>query len=185
VPIVGSLYVQAQKRPEIYRVRITVLDPARVPVDAATVWSSIGGEPKKVAGGWQFDIPFASKPADGKLVVYAKVENTPLTGETALQLADDYNPAATIVLGRDDSATVRGIVIDDSGAAVQGVSVSVIGYGVEAVITGADGEFSVPAHAAKGEMVRLHAQKEGYVAVNQDHPAGGMPATVVLNPKEP
>lgn len=53
--------------PAIYRVRVTVIDPQRVPVEDAKVWSTVGGEPKKVAGGWQFDIPGASLPGDGKV----------------------------------------------------------------------------------------------------------------------
>jgi hypothetical protein len=39
-----------RERDAIYRVRVTVLDPAQVPVEDAKVWSSMGGEPKKVAG---------------------------------------------------------------------------------------------------------------------------------------
>ena len=30
VPIIGSLYAYARKQPEIYRLRTTVLDPARI-----------------------------------------------------------------------------------------------------------------------------------------------------------
>lgn len=145
VPIIGSLYVYAIKTPEIYRLRVTVLSPMRVPVNDAKVTSSTGGEPKKVEGGWQFDIPAASKPANGQLVVYAKVDDTALTGETEVHLADDYNPLATILLRADQSATVRGIVLDDNGAALADATVSVVGYGNEGVKTGADGGFSLPA----------------------------------------
>src|SRR5262245_2530457 len=37
------------KSDELYRVRVTVLSPEQVPVEDANVWSSFGGEPKKVA----------------------------------------------------------------------------------------------------------------------------------------
>jgi len=33
----------------IYRVRVTVLSPEHVPIENAKVWSSLGGEPKRVA----------------------------------------------------------------------------------------------------------------------------------------
>ena len=45
----------------LYRVRVTVLNPQQQPINDAKVTSSMGGEPKKVEGGWQFDIPAASQ----------------------------------------------------------------------------------------------------------------------------
>src|SRR5262245_18854318 len=46
--------------PGVYRLRVTVVDPHGTPMDDAQVWSSLGGEPKKVSGGWQFDVPAGS-----------------------------------------------------------------------------------------------------------------------------
>ena len=43
--------------PELYRIRVTVLDSTGLPVDNANVWSSLGGEPKKVAGGASLAAP--------------------------------------------------------------------------------------------------------------------------------
>jgi Carboxypeptidase regulatory-like domain len=191
VPIAGSLYVQASKdyleaekgSHSIYRVRVTVLNPEGTPVQDPKVWSSSGGEPKSVNGGWQFDIPAASKPADGRLHVYAKVENTGLVGQATIQLADDFNPTSTIALTRNESATIRGIVLDSAGHAVGSAHVSVVGYGLEETTTGSDGGFTLPAHVAPGQVVQLHAEKPGYSAVNQDHPTGGLPATLVLEAK--
>src|SRR5437764_8366434 len=65
MPFVASLYAERSPDSAIYRIRITVLDPHNVPVENAKVWSSVGGEPKKVPGGWEFDLPSASKPLDG------------------------------------------------------------------------------------------------------------------------
>lgn len=186
-PILASVYVQragiADQAAAIYRVRVTVLHPRQTPVDDAKVWSSAGGEPKKVAGGWQFDIPAASKPADGKLAVYASVASAFLTGKHDLQLADDRNPSITIQLARDTSATVRGIVVDGAGDAIAGARVSVVGYESEAVVTQAGGNFLLPAHAASGQQVQLHTEKAGYAAATQFHPAGDEPATLVLDRK--
>jgi hypothetical protein len=61
--------------------------------------------------------------------------------------------------------------------------VSVIGYGEEAVTTSTDGSFVLPAHAAIGQSVRLHVEKEGYVPVDQYHPAGDEPAVIILEKK--
>jgi hypothetical protein len=61
---------------------VTVVEPQGIAVkdekeaDGVEVWSSLGGEPKRVSGGWQFDIPNASKPKDGKLSIYASNSRT-------------------------------------------------------------------------------------------------------------
>src|ERR1035441_3121738 len=79
----------------IYRVRVTVVGPEGTRVEEAKVWSSMGGEPKKVAGGWQFDIPAASRPADGKLTFWASLDAAYLKGSREVRLDDDRNPAVT------------------------------------------------------------------------------------------
>jgi hypothetical protein len=93
VPTVASMYLEKtrilDRNRAIYHVRTIVLDHTETPVDAAKVWSSASGEAKKIAGGWQFDIPEGSKPADGKLTVYASVENAFLTGKSEVQLGED------------------------------------------------------------------------------------------------
>ena len=169
------------KRPDIYRARVTVIDPQRKPVDDAKVWSSIGGEPKKVAGGWQFDIPAASVPADGKVTFFATKESAFLAGEHDLQLTTDTSPAVTIELIKNiKGVVVRGTVIDEAGNAIGEVRVSVAGYEAESVITQPNGGFVLPAHAAVGQQVLVHAEKPGYKAINQYHPAGEEPATIIL-----
>ena len=55
---------------------VTVIDPHKVPVEDARVWSSIGGEAKKVAGGWQLRTPRATAPF---LRHYLEVKPTKLT----------------------------------------------------------------------------------------------------------
>jgi hypothetical protein len=164
---------------EIYRVRVTVINPQDVPVEHAKVWSSFGGEAKKVAGGWQFDIPSASKPHNGQLSVFALDEGDSLTGQANVILDNDYNPAVTVKLKHDETATVRGQVVDGKNQAIAGARVVVIGYESDVVITKEDGNFELPAHAV-GQMVTLHAEKPGYDAVTQRHPAGRHPATLVL-----
>ena len=163
----------------IYRVRVTVLG-TQTPVENAVVWSTMGGEPLKVSGGWEFDIPASKKPADAKLTIFAEVPPAFLSGRRDLLLANDYNPAITIQLQRDTSALVRGIVINNAGKAVEGAHVSIVGYDGEGTITSREGHFVLPAHAADGQQVLLHVEKVGLAPVNQYHPAGTEPATVVL-----
>lgn len=171
---VGSTHV------EIYRLRVTVVDPQRIPVEDAKVWSSIGGEPKKVAGGWQFDIPPASRPKNNKLTIYASLEKAFLRGEYDLQLGGEANPSVVIQLQKSTSAFVRGIVVDGSERAIAGARVCIVGYETETVVTLVGGNFELRAHAAEGEQVLLHAEKEGYTAENRWHIAGNKPITLIL-----
>jgi hypothetical protein len=156
----------------IYRVRVSVIGDQNIPIEDAKVWSTFGGEAKKVAGGWQFDIPGASKPKDGKLTIYASKEGAFLRGQTDLALGDDANPAATIKLKRDDTARVRGQVVDGKNRAVAGARVFVVGYGSEAVITKEGGNFELPERAEPDRDVLLQAEKDGLVA-QKWHSLGG------------
>src|SRR5262245_2375356 len=187
VPTGFSLYQEIIKaksieatKDTIYRVRITVLNDQKLPIENARVWSSIGGEPMKVAGGWHFEIPAAKRPQDGRLTIFASQENDHLTGARELQLEADYNPAVVIQLERDTSAKVRGQVVDSRGRAVAGARVSVAGYEAEAVVTKEGGNFELPAHAAVGQQVRLHAEKRGYGVADLHRPAGDEPVILQL-----
>jgi hypothetical protein len=82
----------------IYRIRVTVVGPQGTPVEDAEVWSSLGGEPKKVAGGWQFDIPSAARSADSKVTLWASLNAAFLKGSLEVRLAGDLSPAVTIGL---------------------------------------------------------------------------------------
>ncbi len=186
IPVGASVYGEFFTRTAIYRLRVTVVEPRGIAVkdeeDAlgVKVWSSLGGEPKRVKGGWQFDIPNASKPKDGKLTIYASKERAFLTGQTDLILADDFNPAVIVNLRRDDSAKVRGQVIDARNRGVAGVRVFVDGYESEAVFTNDGGGFELPAHAADGQQILLQAEKKGYRSARYYQPAGDKPVELKL-----
>lgn len=184
IPTLASTYLEktriVDRNRAIYHVRTIVLGPAETPVDDAKVWATASAEPKKIAGGWQFDIPEGSKPLDGKLTIYASVESAFLAGKSEVQLGEDRNPIVSIRLRADTSASVRGIIIDAAGNGVSGARVMVAGYDSEAVFTGTGGSFSLPAHAANRQIVRVHAQKNGYAAANEDCPAGDSPVTIVM-----
>lgn len=168
----------------VYRLRITVVDARQVPLNDADVWSSIGGEPKKIAGGWQFDIPTGSVPADRRVIVYAAIKSAFLRGQQSVELGHDYTPATIIQLSSHATARVRGIVVDAHGRGVPGVRVSVAGQTADAVTTTEGGDFDIPAHAAEGQQVYLHAQKDNYTGVDLWHPAGSTPVRIELRAVE-
>jgi hypothetical protein len=186
VPILASHYVELEttkitdSNRLIYRLRVTVLSPEGTPVSDAIVTNSLGGYATRAASAWQFDVPVATKPADGKITVYAIVENAFLKGKNEVLLADDHNPTTTVQLVRDASARVRGIVVDSTGKALSGAQVLVVGFGSEAVITQRDGGFVLPAHAADGQLVELHVQK-GRKSVKQWTTGGQSAVTILLN----
>jgi hypothetical protein len=182
IPIMGSLLADVYKtKPSVYELRVTVVDAQNTPVEDAKVWSTFGGEPKRVAGGWQFDIPAASLPADHKLTVFASRETAFLKGQSETTLESDFHPNTTIHLMHPET-TIRGMVEDEKGRAIGGATVTVVGYPKEAVVTKADGGFELPAHAADGQLAELHAESPLGVA-HSWYPAGNAPAELVLRPE--
>lgn len=158
-PIAASTFLQVRG---LYRVRILVLGQDGIPVNDARVTSSIGGEPKKVENGWEFDIPPQTRPLGGDFTVYASVDAAFLSGTSRLQLGQDYYPTVTIRLTADTSAVIRGVVLDEHHRPVAGAIVSVAGYGEEAH-SDAMGNFELPAHAANNQIVQISAQKDKLV----------------------
>jgi hypothetical protein len=162
----------------VYRVRVVVLGADGSPVDDAQLTSSIGGEPKKVQGGWEFDVPPQIRPGDGKVTLFASVKNAFLTGSSTLVLAGDYYPTATIQLTSDISAKIRGVVLDEQSRPVAGAQVSIPGY-ADVAVTDNMGNFVLPAHAADGQIVSVRAQK-GQLFGSASVPAGKIPLELML-----
>jgi hypothetical protein len=174
-PIASDTYLKSKG---IYHVRVAVLTPDGMPVTSADVTSLGGGEHKQVEGGWEFDIPPQIRPANGTVEFRAVVRSAFLTGRSVVVLDTDYYPTTTIKLAADESATVRGIVVDERNLPVAGASVFVTGYS-DSVTTDNSGSFALPAHAADGQMVQVRAQK-GTLAGNASGPAGRNVLTIVL-----
>lgn len=171
--------VMRPETPGIYQLRVTVISPQRVPIDDAKVTTNVGGEPSRVTGGWQFDIPDAKLPRSRQIKVFVEHPASFTRGDAIVTFGEQRVLATEVVLAKDTSAQVRGIVVDKTGRAVSGARVSVVGFDDEGVVTHADGGFILSAHAAEGETVRLHAEKGRWV-VNQDQPAGGAAMTIQL-----
>ena len=71
---------------DVVRLRVLVLGPGGNPVEDAEVSTSVGGERKQAADGWEFAIPFSSLPADGKVTVHAEKETAFLSGSSEVRL---------------------------------------------------------------------------------------------------
>lgn len=176
-PLLSSTYLQSRG---VYIVRVFVLGADKQLIDDARVTSSTGGEPKKIQGGWEFDIPPQSRPADGKLKLFASVKSAFLAGNSTLVLDRDYFPAAEIQLEQDTSAMIRGVVLDEHSRSVVGAHVSIPGY-PDVAVTDEMGNFILPAHAADGQIVQVRAQKDQFVG-SLSVPAGKTVELVVKRP---
>jgi len=163
----------------VYRVRVTVLSNGK-PTDNAVIWSTVGGESKRVFGGYEIDIPKSTIPISGKLTLFAEEQSAFMKGEKEISLAADFNPAIVLELTHDSSGSIRGMVRDQRGNSLAGARVSLPGYGGEGVITSASGSFVLPAHVSVGQQVEIHAEKAGYKPLDQWHPAGNESAILVL-----
>jgi hypothetical protein len=136
--------------------RVTVLGPDGSPVAESKVRSSIGGEPKKVEGGWEFTIP-AERRGD-KLTIFAESLESKGKGRQDLNLGQGLDQTVSVTLVNPPDATLRGTIVDNRGSALAGARVWVSGYGPEAVTTDVTGTFVLAAHAAAGDRVEIQAE---------------------------
>lgn len=149
--------------PQVYTVRVTVLSPTGQLLDDARVWSGLGGEAKKVAGGWEFELPATKRPEDRKLHLFASqgdahAESMVVLGQAAyVSVAIRFEPLAP--------NPVRGTVLDEAGHAVAGARVILEETGDQTVTT-VNGTFLLPPRQP-GEPVTLRVKKDGYVERRQ------------------
>ena len=177
-PTLADVYLRTQVT--VLPVRVTVLDSTGRPVDDARVWSSVGGEPKRVDGGWEFDINVASLGPDRAVTIHAARDAAFERGRTTVSLDRPGQVSVELRLVRDTDARIRGMIVDEDGRAVGGARVQIPGHGGDLVVTAADGSFDLPAHAATGQQVLLHVEKDEYLASNEHHMAGGPAVTIRL-----
>ena len=185
-PILADAWLKAKPSgpPDVYHLRVIVLDPQHTPVTGATLrTAALNDTATNDQGIAELTIPRATLSADSKITIYASLDSAGLRASKDIQLAADPNPTATIELIAVRDAVVSGLVEDGQSQPIAGATVSILGG--ESGLTKADGTFTLKANAAVGQTVRLHAEKAGYQPVDQDHPAGRGDATIVLTPLQP
>jgi hypothetical protein len=166
-PLVAWTYLQSRG---IYRIRIVVLALDNLPFSDVEVTSSVGGEIKKANDTWELDIPPQTRPADGRVTVSASARNAFLAGSTSIVLGENYYLAYPIHLQPLPAVVVRGVVLDAYSRPVSGARVAVEGF-QEVAVTNELGNFEIPAHAARQQMLTLIAKK-GELTARQPFPAG-------------
>ena len=184
IPIAADAYLQRLRivtdATAIYRVRVTVVDDRNTPVEEARVRVNAANESKTAPNGdAELAIPKASLPQNRTVTIFVDKDSAFQHGRKDLLLADDPNPSVIIPVLVDRTGALAGDVEDEAGHRLAGARVSIPGQ--PAVVTGPDGNFSIPAAAAAGQKVLLHAEKSGYGPVSQYHPAGDEPVVLVLS----
>ncbi len=180
IAAVAAVFAVVPRSCPEYRVRVALFDPDARAVEAATITSNSPREFRRIADGWEIDIPRASKPPDSRLSLRASSMDGGMKGSAELTLGSDCAPAVNIQLRREPDVTVGGTVFDSDGRFVAGARVSVANHESEFVVTGSDGSFRLSAHAPAGSMVVLHVEKDGFPSVDQRHFAGPDPAAITL-----
>jgi hypothetical protein len=181
LPIVANTYIESLRvrGADFYRIRVVVLGADGNPVSGAVLRTTASNETTSTSQGTAVvTVARGAVPQDGNVTIFADLDAAFLHGRADVRLQSDLNPAVTIHAASPRDATVTGMVQDDTGRAVAGASVMVVGG--ESGTTLPTGSFTLKAGAAAGQIVRVHAEKDGYAAVDQDHPAGREPVTIVL-----
>jgi hypothetical protein len=177
-PLLTSTYLQSRG---VYRIRLTVLDPNGVPTHDAEV-TSPQGEVNKTNGAWELEVAPQTRSEDAVLIISAQRKQDFLTGRTAIRLANDYYPTATIGLQPLPSVVVRGVVFDEGMRPVANASVAIEGY-PETSTTNKMGNFEISSHAAQGQMVTLVAASgNGTLFAKKSGPAGDSFELVLRKP---
>ena len=167
------------REPAEYEVQVAVVDDASGnPAGGAQVTSSVPGVLLKSDSGWVLRVAGSAMPENRTLVVHA-AEGF-LSGEKEVRLERSAKVATTIRMRAPTDAAVKGTVVDARQRGVAGARVTIVGHS-EVAVTDANGGFTLPSHAANGQMVQLRVEKEGYNPVLQGHPAGDTAAVIVID----
>jgi hypothetical protein len=167
---------------DVATIRITILGPDMMPMENSVIRSSIGGETKEVAAGWELEVAESKLPIDRKIIIYAEQKQAHLKGQGEIVVSGEKTTSASILLQRDISARVKGNVSDEKGRPVADAIVSILET-AESTTTDPQGFFILPTNGAEGEEVRLRVIKYGYEPLDQYHPAGSNPAYIILRRK--
>jgi hypothetical protein len=153
------LWFRPAPKPDMYEVRVQVLDPQGHPVDGSKIRASAGNEPHHLPDGWwEIQIPAAKVPADGHVTLWA--EQKEWAGNSAdLPLGADRNPRVEIRL-KPPETSIAGWVLDGQERGLSGVRVSPQAGG-QGTVTDADGHFNLKVSAPQGNRIGLRIERNG------------------------
>ncbi len=170
---IGPAEPDPEPLPDLYSLRVQILEPTGRPVRGTSVRTSAGNEPHLLPDGWwQIEIPRAKLPLDGQIVVWAEHSDWNSARQT-LQLAEDPNPRLEIRL-EVPKERIAGIVVDVEGRGVEGARLSLRDHAGSSTATDRDGRFELWVTAARHHTARVHIEhaefrpKDGSCFVGRD-----------------
>jgi len=147
-------------RPDIYAVRVQVLDPQGQAVAGSRIRTSTGNEPHLLPDGWwEVQIPRAKVPADGRISIWAEYDQWQ-GNRVDLRLAQDPNPTVEIHL-KGPETYLRGRVVDGTGKAFAGARVFPQDGMPGVAITDPEGRFELKLSIPRETRVRVRAEHPG------------------------
>lgn len=147
--------------PDLYQLRVQVLEPDGRPVAGATVRTSAGNEPHLLPDGWwEIQIPDVKVPQDRKISIWAEHPRWE-ANRAELLLEKDENPRAEIRLQRPES-WFRGRVVDEDNNVLRGVKISRQDGLPGTTLTRNDGTFELKLPVPNEERIQLRAELPGW-----------------------
>ncbi len=148
------------QRPDLYALRVQVVDPGGRPVSGAKVRASAGNEPQLLPDGWwEVEIPRVKVPQDGHVEVWA--ESPAWDGAHGeVVLGTEPNPRLELTL-RPPASHLGGVVQDRRGRLVAGARVLPLEARGSEAVTNASGRFELELAVPKETRVRLRTEAPG------------------------
>ncbi len=164
-----------------YIFRITVVDPAGIPVQHPDLSSNLGGEPKgEFRSGHEYAISRAKARGSDEVTFTATYKG--MIGHTTASFRNGTIPVE-IQLAPVEEVTLAVNVLDDDGAGISGANVVVESTG-QSGVTDDNGFVSIPLDVNPGDEVRIRVDKGGYETKRLSPFVGTAPVTVALKRKE-
>jgi hypothetical protein len=154
-------WLHQPEKPQMYEVRVQVLDPQGHPVDGSNIRASAGNEPHLLPDGWwEVQIPAAKVPSDGHVTLWAEHKEWE-ESSADLPLGAERNPKVTIHLTPPET-WIRGTVVDGANNPLSGVRVTSQDGLAGVAITDAEGRFSLKLAVPRETQVRLRSTSAGW-----------------------
>jgi len=164
-------------------IRVNVVDAAGDPVITANVTSTWGTGHKDKENRWEISIPPDKNLKHTRVTIFAEDPNTYERGSSELELASEPDQDITVQIRKNDNVKVTGALEDPDGKHLPGYRLYVLGHSNESVTTNDVGEFSLPAHASKGETIRVCVM-ENSTTSDHDVQVTAEPITIVIGTKK-
>ncbi len=169
-------------KPDIYFIRIQILDPNGRALTKTKILCSAGKPPKLLPNGeWGVVIPAAKVPTDGLISLSAEHEEWE-GNQREITLGADPNPRIQISLKVPES-WIRGQVVDENSRPLSGVHISRQDGARGETKTDAQGRFVLKLSVRPDALIRLRSELEGWQPGDDFCYAGRASCSILLEKK--